>query len=149
MSEIKRELVRLDLAAALLDVIAEDLAQRPVQEVRGRMVLARELALRINLQPSALASLNLADGDLPDMCDGVAQPDGLGHRECAAWRGDGTVGTYLATGFRIDRSPVEEETNLLPFGYRTVAGELVSGDPAENRTIALHAEPLGAVVGFR
>ena len=50
MREVKGELVRLYLGPALLDMLPEDLAQRPVQQVGGSVVLARELTLGADLE---------------------------------------------------------------------------------------------------
>ena len=62
--EVERELIGLDLAAALLDVFAEDLVQGPVQQVGGGVVLAGEVAQEIDRQVRNLARLNASLRDL-------------------------------------------------------------------------------------
>ena len=60
MREVEGELVRLDLAAALLDVLAQDAVQRPVQQVRRGVVLARELPILADGELRRLANLDAA-----------------------------------------------------------------------------------------
>ena len=50
MREIESELVRLDFGATLFDVFTQNFLQSPVQQMRRGVVLARELALRTDVQ---------------------------------------------------------------------------------------------------
>src|SRR5262249_35410741 len=72
--EVERKLVRLNLGAALLDVIAEDFLQCPVQQVGGGVVLAGEFALGIDLEQDGLTDVDPAFDQMTNVNDRISTP---------------------------------------------------------------------------
>src|SRR5262249_1930915 len=119
-----------------------------VEQVRCRVVLAGELAHRIDLELRRLPRLDATLDDLTEVDDGVANLHGVRHFKHAGWRGDRAHVADLAAGLRVEAGLIDEQTDGLSLGECARLKELVVLDPAEDLAIALEAGPLGAVGGF-
>src|SRR5262249_34777964 len=107
VGEVEGELIRLDLRAALLDVLAEYGAECPVQKVRRRVVLAREVAIFGHRE---LRSLTGAEGTAVQHAQvhyGVANLVGFVHVELPGRGLDRALVSDLAAGFSIEARSVE------------------------------------------
>src|SRR2546425_4033205 len=107
MREIKGELVRLNFAAALFDMLTKDPSQCPVQKMRGGVVLAGEFALLRDRELRFLARLDSAAGNPPYMRDGVANLQRRGNVEPTGVSHDDTAVPDLPSLLRVKASLVQ------------------------------------------
>ena len=105
MSEVETQPVGRHERAFLLHMRAQHLAQRRVQQVRGRMVqYDRRAAFGIDLGGNAVADCDASHRDLADVAEGCAELLGIADREA---RGPGAKLTriaHLPAALRIKRS---------------------------------------------
>src|SRR5262249_6318510 len=111
--KVKRKLFRLHLAAALLDVLAENFVQGPVEQVRGSVVLAGEFALGRDLELGFLVTIDGALTNSPSMQYTVDVLQCFAHCERASSCLDHSYVADLPTGFSVEACPIECEKCLL------------------------------------
>src|SRR5690606_28836706 len=125
VAEVEAQALAVDQRALLLDVLAEDLAQRGMQQVGGRVVLRGGLTdTRLDLGTHAGADAQAATGSNAMVQHGTAGLGGFAHFEAHAGTFQEAAVTDLATGLGIERGLVEDHHALVAF-RQAVDGDAV------------------------
>jgi hypothetical protein len=117
VAEVKAEPIVGDERAGLMDMIADNLSQRPMKDVGSRVILANSFpAFVADGEIGVLAELDDARRD--DAAVSVKTWNGelrIAHRHDACWGDDGSRVADLAPGLRVERRTIHEELDLSPF----------------------------------
>ena len=134
VGEVKAQAARLDEGAGLGDVLAQDLLEGGVQEVRGGVVAADELAAAV-VDGGGDGGADLEGALLDDADVGVqaALALGVGHAQGGAVAADGAGVAALAAHLGVEGRGVKDDLDL---GAASAA--LTTSEPSETmaRTLA-------------
>ncbi len=111
VGEVEPQPVGTDPRAGLLDVLAEHLAQRPVQDVRAGVVLADRVApIGVDRRRRGLSGRDRAGRDARRVATQSRQRERrVEHLGRAGLGGDGSGVADLAAALGVERSAVEED----------------------------------------
>ena len=114
MGEVESQFVRVDQRALLGNVLAQNIAQRRVQQVRGRVVaLGTFTAGMINPRIYFQAGEQLTLNQGADMQVVIPFFAGVGYLEAATAPGQQAGITHLATGLRVERRALQYHHTLI------------------------------------
>ena len=148
--EVEASLLVVDERAFLLDVVAERLPQRVIEQMRRGVV-----AHRLDAPADRLLQIHrIADGEPPfvqhaDMQHGIAEPLRVEHFELAAiGRADRADIADLAALLGVEVRAIEQQGHVFARADASFADDGVVFDPAEDFGIERGEAKLGGVVGF-
>ena len=116
VAEVETQTLAIHQRAFLLDVIAQDLAQRRVQQVRGRVVQCSGVAyVSIDLGIDPRTNRQVAQHHHTVMQERTARLGGVAHVKTTRRRTQEATVTDLATGFGVERGLVQDHHRVFAF----------------------------------
>ena len=130
-------------------MIAQHLAQRPVEQVRRGVVAHRVRPIAADFERRGLPDLDDSRRDSAQVQDGVAEFVRVVDLESPRRRAEATRVADLAALLGVEVRAIEEKADFVVFAEDAFAHRDAVLDPAEDGPLRGERAELGGVVGFR
>ena len=111
---VEAEVIGRDERAGLSDVVAEDLAQGRVEQVRGRVVARRVLPSRaVDDRLHLLANFDVPSRYATNVRDHIAEGTSIGHLDLGDGSAQNAGVSHLPAAFGVERRLIEHDHDLV------------------------------------